>query len=192
MKSISHISTGLEGLDPVIDWLRLGDNVVWQVDDISGYQSIVRRFVERALHERRRVVYMRFAHHEPLLQPQEGVTIHCLDSGEGFESFSTQVHTIITSEGQGTFYVFDSLSDLLSAWATDLMIGNFFVITCPYLFELNTVAYFAILRSRHSFKTVARIRDCLLYTSDAADDLLCVDLGGRRIIKKKKHKSIKV
>ena len=28
--------------------------------------------------------------------------------------------------------------------------------------------------------------NCLLYTSDAADDLLCVDLGGRRIIKKKK------
>ena len=29
---------------------------------------------------------------------------------------------------------------------------------------------------------------CLLYTSDAADDLLCVDLGGRRIIKKKKRR----
>ena len=28
---------------------------------------------------------------------------------------------------------------------------------------------------------------CLLYTSDAADDLLCVELGGRRIIKKKKQ-----
>ena len=27
---------------------------------------------------------------------------------------------------------------------------------------------------------------CLLYTSDAADDLPCVDFGGRRIIKKKK------
>src|SRR5450756_1759550 len=27
-------------------------------------------------------------------------------------------------------------------------------------------------------------RPCLLYTSDAADDLLCVDLGGSRIIKK--------
>ena len=26
---------------------------------------------------------------------------------------------------------------------------------------------------------------CLLYTSDAADDLPCVDLGGRRIIKTK-------
>ena len=27
-------------------------------------------------------------------------------------------------------------------------------------------------------------RGCLLYTSDAADDMQCVDLGGRRIIKK--------
>ena len=34
-------------------------------------------------------------------------------------------------------------------------------------------------------KTGAALYDCLLYTSDAADDLLCVDLGGRRIIKKK-------
>ena len=31
-------------------------------------------------------------------------------------------------------------------------------------------------------------KHCLLYTSDAADDLLCVDLGGRRNIKKKKKK----
>src|SRR5450756_1164047 len=29
-----------------------------------------------------------------------------------------------------------------------------------------------------------QIKDLSLYTSDAADDLLCVDLGGRRIIKK--------
>ena len=30
----------------------------------------------------------------------------------------------------------------------------------------------------------AKDRHCLLYTSDAADDMQCVDLGGRRIIKK--------
>ena len=34
-------------------------------------------------------------------------------------------------------------------------------------------------------QTTLRLENCLLYTSDAADDLLCVDLGGRRIIKKK-------
>src|SRR5680860_216306 len=31
--------------------------------------------------------------------------------------------------------------------------------------------------------TIGNSEGCLLYTSDAADDLLCVDLGGRRIIK---------
>ena len=30
-----------------------------------------------------------------------------------------------------------------------------------------------------------RMTDCLLYTSDAADERSSVDLGGRRIIKKK-------
>ncbi len=30
------------------------------------------------------------------------------------------------------------------------------------------------------------VGNCLLYTSDAADDLIGVDLGGRRLLKKKK------
>ena len=38
----------------------------------------------------------------------------------------------------------------------------------------------------HEERRPEGVRGCLLYTSDAADDLLCVDLGGRRIIKKKK------
>ena len=35
--------------------------------------------------------------------------------------------------------------------------------------------------------TLAQVGTCLLYTSDAADERSSVDLGGRRIIKKKKH-----
>ena len=36
-------------------------------------------------------------------------------------------------------------------------------------------------------EAVAGAGNCLLYTSDAADERSSVDLGGRRIIKKKKH-----
>src|SRR5680860_63225 len=36
------------------------------------------------------------------------------------------------------------------------------------------------LREIDEFKYNALVYFCLLYTSDAADDLLCVDLGGRR------------
>ena len=37
-----------------------------------------------------------------------------------------------------------------------------------------------------------RNNGCLLYTSDAADERSSVDLGGRRIIKKKKKENIGV
>jgi len=156
---VAQQSTGLTGLDTVLDYLRDGDNVVWQVDKIDDFRNFVTPFVTRAKQDGQKVLYMRFAKHKPLVQADSNVTIYNLDANSGFETFSMQVHDIISSEGKKRFYVFDCLSDLLNAWATDLMIGNFFMITCPYLFELETIGYFALLRNRHSFKTVARIRE---------------------------------
>jgi hypothetical protein len=158
MDRMPYPSTGLDHLDELLTRLQYGDNVVWQVDDISHYQELVLPYVERAVREQRKIVYFRFALHAALLEPQPGLTIVELDADTGFETFSTQVHQVIAQTGRGAFYVFDSLSDLLTAWATDLMIGNFFTVTCPFLYELDTIAYFALIRNRHSFQTVARIR----------------------------------
>jgi len=152
-------STGIDGLDTILTGLEKGDNVVWQVDRIENFAAFVDPYVERAKQQQRRLVYMRFADHQPLVKPGAGVRIYNLDAGSGFEAFTTQVHAIIAGEGKEAYYVFDCLSHLLDAWATDLMIGNFFMVTCPYLFELDTIAYFALLRNRHSFKTIARIRE---------------------------------
>ncbi|SPD75642.1 Pyruvate phosphate dikinase PEP/pyruvate-binding [uncultured Desulfobacterium sp.] len=159
MTYYSHVSTGWQSLDGIIDHLRKGDNVVWQVDSIDDYQRLVTLFVNSAVSSNQKLVYMRFARHMPLMEERRNITIYHLNVANGFESFSSEVHSIITKEGRDIFYVFDCLSDLLHVWATDLMIGNFFFITCPYLFELNTIAYFAILRNRHSFKAIARIRE---------------------------------
>ncbi|MCX5851098.1 MAG: GAF domain-containing protein [Deltaproteobacteria bacterium] len=158
-KSTERATMGLKSLDAVIDGLRMGDNVVWQVDHIDEYRHFAAFFVQRALEEGKRIVYMRFADHKPIIDPSDAVKVYTLDAAEGFESFSSEVYNIATREGKGVYYVFDCLSNLLSAWATDLMIGNFFVITCPYLYELDTIAYFAIVKDSHSFQTVARIRE---------------------------------
>jgi len=160
MTPIKELSCGLTGFDKIINNLHIGDNVVWQVDSIDVYREFVEPFVRQAYEDDRDIHYMRFASHPPVIEPHDSrVTVHNLDAWSGFESFALHVHTIIAEAGKEAFYVFDSLSDLLSAWATDLMIGNFFRITCPYLFELDTVAYFAIIRNNHDFKTVARIRE---------------------------------
>ncbi len=162
--------------DKVINGLRLGDNVVWQIDSIDSYADFVRPFARKAMEEKHRLVYIRFAGHRPLIEARDGIAVHELDASAGFESFSTELNGIIGREGEGVFYVFDCLSELLSAWSNDLMVGNFFKITCPYLFELDTVAYFSLMRNSHSFKTIARIRD----TTQLLIDLY--DYEGRRYI----------
>ncbi|MBF0253129.1 MAG: PEP/pyruvate-binding domain-containing protein [Candidatus Omnitrophica bacterium] len=152
-------TTGVKGLDEIITQLRTGDNVVWQIDEIQDYRDFVAPYVASAIETGKRIVYIRFAEHDPVIEPHEKIEIYNLDGHSGFESFSSHINDIITKEGRGVYYVFDCLSDLLLKWATDLMIGNFFMITCPYLFELDTIAYFSIIRNRHSFKTIARIRE---------------------------------
>jgi len=161
------ISTGIKGLDSVITGLRLGDNVVWQIDDIKDYAYLVKPFVGQALKDNKKVIYLRFACHKELLEPSKEIKRYELNAHAGFESFTTKVNSIITQEGEGAYYVFDCLSELLSAWATDLMIGNFFMVTCPYLYELKTVTYFSILRNNHSFKSIATIRETTQLLMDA-------------------------
>lgn len=166
MDSYNRASTGVSGLDRIFDGLRLGDNVVWQVDDLAQYRRLVRPFADRAIAEGRRLSYIRFAGHEPLLEKLDRVDAHELDADLGFESFASAVYQILTENGYGAFYVFDSLTALLHTWRSDLAVGNFFKVTCPLLFELDTVTYFGLIRRAHTFATLATIHDTTQVLSD--------------------------
>lgn len=163
-----RVKTGILGLDTAIDGLRIGDNVVWQVDTFSSYQRVVKAFVDQAIEDKRRLVYVRFGSHPPLIK--EGIAKvkrYTVDPERGFESFATDVYRIIEKEGKETFYVFDVLTELLENWYSDLMIGNFFHVTCPFLYELDTVAYFGLIRNVHTFTTIATIRETTQLLLDA-------------------------
>ena len=54
----------------------------------------------------------------------------------------------------------------------------------PSVEDIQDMVESTLIEQGHS--EIAKSYICLLYTSDAADDTPCVDLGGRRIIKKKK------
>ena len=153
------VSSGLKGIDEATDLLRLGDNVVWQVDTMENYRYVVEPYVRQARKDERNLVYIRFGLHEPVLEDLSGISVYEVSPQSGFEDFATQIHNIITEEGLKAFYVFDCLTDLLKFWYSDLMIGNFFMVTCPYLFQLDTVAYFAVRRNVHTYDTIARIRE---------------------------------
>ncbi|MCL5742359.1 MAG: PEP/pyruvate-binding domain-containing protein [Acidobacteria bacterium] len=154
-----HPSTGLPALDRILEGLLAGDNVVWQVGSIEDYLPFVRPYCETALRQGRKLIYFHFGHHDELIPPDPRVVMHRLDPAIGFETLTAEIHRVIARAGRGAFYLFDCLSDLAADWYSDMMLGNFFRVTCPYLRELDTIAYFALLRRRHSYRAVAAIRD---------------------------------
>lgn len=150
-------TTGLPGLDRALKGVLPGDNIVWQVDSIKDYQALVTPYVEAGIHSGRRMVYFRFASHPPMVPPDTQVDTINLDPNAGFETFIAHIHQVIERAGRGALYVFDCLSELAADWYSDQMLGNFFMLTCPYLFDLETVAYFALFRNHHSSRALQPI-----------------------------------
>ncbi|MFP3938486.1 MAG: PEP/pyruvate-binding domain-containing protein [Phycisphaerae bacterium] len=155
----ANLSTGLEGLDKVLKGLIPGDNIVWQVDSIEDYIDLAGPYCLAATERGRRLIYFRFAKHPPVVPPHADAEVHELNPEAGFEQFLTGVHGVIERAGRGAFYVFDCLSELTVDWYSDQMLGNFFMLTCPYLFDMETIAYFALLRNHHSAHATGAISE---------------------------------
>ncbi|MFP4165118.1 MAG: PEP/pyruvate-binding domain-containing protein [Chitinispirillaceae bacterium] len=144
------LSTGINGLDTVLKGIRPGDNIVWQVESIQDYVPFVEPFCRRANAENRRLIYFRFADHQFLLPEDTPAEVFQLHPEEGFEPFIDEIFEVIERFGRGACYVFDSLSELAVDWYSDRMLGNFFMLTCPYLYDFDTATYFALLKDRHT------------------------------------------
>ena len=182
MAAFDRIKSGIPGMDQALDNIRLGDNVVWNVTNLNEFSYFVGPYVKQAKEDNRNLIYIRFSNDPPLIEmsdedfrlleieennpdtefcmiERDGIKIYKVNPYNQFETFTLEVHRIIEKEGFDAFYVFDCLSDLQAVWSTDLMMGNFFKVTCPFLFQLDTVAYFPIIRGRHSYDAIAKIRE---------------------------------
>ena len=155
----TQLSTGLAGLDQVLKGLIPGDNIVWQVDATEDYAAFVRPYAEFARAKGRKLVYFRFAEHEPLVPDGPDVEYHRLQIADGFEQFITEIHRVIHQVGRGAYLVFDCLSSLAVSWASDRMLGSFFTLTCPYILDLEAMAYFGIRRGFHSLHATRPIAE---------------------------------
>ena len=155
----SQLSTGLSGLDKTLKGLIPGDNLVWQVESVDDYAPFLPPYCRAAEALGLPLTYFRFAGHPQLIPDGGYPEVHHLDPSDGLESFLGDVHNVIEQHGRGGYYVFDCLSDLAGEWSSDQMLGNFFMLTCPYLYDVEAIAYFAFLRNRHSFHATSAISD---------------------------------
>ncbi len=160
------VSTGLPGLDKVLHGIEPGDNIVWAVDSIEDYQELVVPYATAAHTSGRRLIYFRFASAPPLIPEFTGAEIHHVDPAQGFERFVRRVHEVIEAAGRGVIYIFDSLTFLADTWGSDQSMGNFFMLTCPRLWDLETVTYFALHRDHHSLYALEPVRKTTQFMLD--------------------------
>ncbi len=157
MAAFDRVKSGIPEFDNAIDNIRLGDNVVWRVSDLSQFRLFMDPYIKQAIEDKRNIIYFRFASQEPLIEDCPEVKTVNVPLSHRFENFTVDIHNVIEAEGKDAFYVFDCLSELQTAWATDLMMGNFFRVTCPFLFILDTVAFFPMIRGKHSVQSINKI-----------------------------------
>lgn len=170
MAAFDRIKSGIPEMDTALDNIRLGDNVVWRVSDLSEFKLFMEPYVKQAIEDNRNIIYFRFAGHEPLLDESPHINRIVVPLSHRFETFTVDIHNEIEKAGSDAFYVFDCLSELQAAWATDLMMGNFFRVTCPFLFILDTVAFFPIIRGKHSVQAINKILDTTQLFFDVYSD----------------------
>ena len=185
------ISTGIKGLDDALDRLRTGDTVTWQIEDIGDYMFVATQFVVDEVMTGRPMIYFRFGDHEELIPTEtlqsRGANIKkfTLDPSVGFETFAVQVHRIISSEPEDSFFLFDCLSELQRYWFSDLMVCNFFCLTSEFIASRGAICYVALTYERHIYETISRIRHATsvllnIRTKDGFTYIHPVKVSGRR------------
>ena len=158
-KQHTGLSSGISSLDEILQGIWAGDNIVLQVDDIEDFIPFVHRYC-RYVHETgEKLIYFRFAEHPSFLPKGVEAECHHLNPQEGFEQFVFEIFTVIEKHGKGGYYLFDCLSGLAVDWCSDRMLGNFFMLTCPYLYIYDTVTYFVLLRHLHTSLAVNAIHN---------------------------------
>ena len=94
MAAFDRIQSGIPEMDAAIDNIRLGDNVVWRVSDLSQFRLFMEPYVEQAIRDRRNIIYFRFANHEPLVADRPEVKTVQLPLSHRFETFTVDIHNM--------------------------------------------------------------------------------------------------
>ena len=65
MAAFDRVMSGIPEMDEALDNIRLGDNVVFRVSELSEFKLFVDPYIEQAKKDKRNIIYFRFATHEP-------------------------------------------------------------------------------------------------------------------------------
>jgi len=129
---MQKISSGISGLDNLIDFIYLGDNVVWEVDAGTSFEIFIKKFIEASFLEPKDIVYISFNKSVPTLLKEFSKYINekfhiidCFTAGKGkndatflrnYEEISKKIDIIRLSNPSNL----DELTNAIAAMETKI------------------------------------------------------------------------
>ena len=172
-------STGSAELDGLLEELRPGDNVVFYASAREQYTPFVMALLDHVRLEEIGLVYIRLnGSLDDLVRGLPGLEIVELADSEAADP-SGALRAKLERLGPRAYYLFDPL-DALGPWFQDEdSWREFFLSTCPSLFQIRSVAYWCLVRGVLSAPIIAAIQDCtqiFIKVSQVAEDLIITPL----------------
>ncbi|MEE9284428.1 MAG: HAMP domain-containing protein, partial [Dehalococcoidia bacterium] len=175
-----HSLTGVPDLDALLDGVRPGDNLVFYAPGAALYRPFVEALVTRCLQEKSPLVYVRVD--GSLDQVMKGLPAEDIfDVAARFrdpEGLAADLKAYIREKGKSVYYVFGNLAGMRAFLDTEERVRRLFVEEiCPLLYDLETVAYWLLVRGEHPAETVAAVKE-------ATRVFLDLSVRGRRTLLK--------
>ena len=95
MAAFDRIKSGIPEMDEALDNIRLGDNVVWRVSELSQFKLFMEPYIKQAIGDKRNIIYFRFASHEQLLSDCPEIKKVTIPLSHRFENFTVDIHNVI-------------------------------------------------------------------------------------------------
>ena len=147
--------------DNINYYLRPGEegaNIVCQVTEFTDFQRMLSPMLRHIMGSGREILYIHFSERDHFAKLPESVMVHTVRLTHHFEAFTMEVSGIIQKQKSRSIMVFDCLSELQAAWATDLMMENFFRVITPLILKGKITALFPLIRGMHSAEANEEIR----------------------------------
>lgn len=109
-----------------------------------------------------------FVNYQQRLPGNWGGTLLTVKQPEHMEDVATTFYEHHQAQKGTVRFVFESLTGMQALWGGEEQLVNFYVRTCPRLYDLNTIAYWLIEKQAHSGKLRAHINQIAQVVIDLA------------------------
>jgi len=158
---LQMLSSGIDGLDQILEGPRWADTVVFCLSDWREYNAFLEPLADFLQARNISTHYIRFTERPASTSPSvsKNLRVHDLFPIESTEALGDELREVFNSNDTSTFYIFDDLSPLASLAKSDDALAELVRHIRLEVTHRKAAAYIAVDKNQVSMQTLAGLKD---------------------------------